>query len=120
MFCYYVVLATITLIAFTLATRNAPIFVKKVQRYFFCEQGGHNPSNPCIRSDFEKHLYPSVATLSFISLSLYPVVNLLYAANFQKIKELCGKRSKNTRRFVTDSPSTGSTIAMTSTLKRGL
>ena len=118
MFCYYVALAAIALTSFTLSTRNAPLFVKTVQRYFFCEHGGHNPSKPCIRSDFEKLAYPSVSTLSFICLALYPVVNLLYAVNIQELKDLWGKWFKNKLNIFTDTSNTGSSIAMSSTLKR--
>ena len=119
MFCYYVVLAVLALTAFTLGTRHAPTFVKNVQRYFFCEQRGHNPSMPCNRMDFEKHTFPFVTTLSYISLALFPVVNLLYAVNIQELKELWGKWLKSRKSIFTDTPSTGSAVVMTSTLKRG-
>jgi len=81
-FSYYVVLASIALTSFTLSIRNSDNFISGIQAYFFCEQGGIDPDNPCSR-DYLINSYPSIATLSFILLALFPVVNLIYAINLK-------------------------------------
>ena len=118
-FCYYVILATVALTAFTLSTRNSSSIIKGIQKYFLCEQGGHNSSSPCSR-DFERHSNPSVTTLAYVLLGLFPAVNLIYAVNMKELKEMAQKlRVKRKNAYSSsDTPSTGSTVAIISTLKR--
>ena len=105
-FSYYVVLAVVALTVLTMASRNSSQLVKSILRYFFCEQGGHNPSSPCSRSDIEHLGHPSIEALSYILLALLPVVNLLYAVNIAELKELwiernaCRKKSYQTSHSV--------------------
>ena len=94
-FCYYVVIAVFTLTSFTLLTRNSTQFVSSVEQNFLCEQGGHNPSNPCSLSDIESLSYPAVNTLTYILIALLPFVNLLYTVNIQELKELWAKFFKH-------------------------
>ena len=89
-FCYYVLLSSEALMAFTLSTKNASQHIRNIQLYFLCEQGGYNSSNPCSR-DYLANSYPSVTALSYILLGLFPVVNLIYATNFQELKEALRK-----------------------------
>ena len=58
------------------------------ERYFLCEQGGHNPSNPCSHSEIEDLHYPSLEILVNTFESLFPVVNLMYVVNIQELKEV--------------------------------
>ena len=87
-FSYYVVLAVVGLSVFTIGTTGSSRLVKGILRYFFCEQGGHNPSSPCSRSDVENMSLVSMQALSHILLAFLPVVNLLYAVNIAELKEL--------------------------------
>lgn len=119
-FCYYIILATVALTTFTVVTRNASNYIKNIQRYFLCEQGGYDPNNPCSH-DFRRQSYPSLTTLSYVLLGLFPVVNLIYAINLKEMKEIFQKmklNKKNKAHGSSDTPSTGSTAAMMSTLKR--
>ena len=118
-FSYYVVLASVALTAFTLSIRNSSNFITSIQQYFLCEQGGHDSSSPCSR-DYISQSFPSLTTLSYILLGLFPVVNLIYAMNLKELKEMAQKlRLKRKKAYYnSDTPSTGSTVAMTSTFKR--
>ena len=87
--CYYVLLSIVSLTALSLNTGVAGPLRAAIERYFICELGGHNPSDPCSRSEFEKFTYPWVTTLAFILLSLLPFVNLVYAVTIQDAKQLC-------------------------------
>ena len=113
------VLSVVALTTFTLATKNTLIIVNSAQQYFFCELSGHDPSNPCNRSEFEKLTNPSVTTLSYIlMMALFPVVNLVYIVNIEELKQLwrkCLAKKKNVR---FNSSSAENTIAMTPTLRR--
>ena len=116
-FCYYIILSTISMTAFTLATRNASTVVKNIGLYFLCEQGGHDPDNPCM-DDYIQQTYPFLITLSFVLLGLFPVVNLIYVIDFKELKEFMEKIKKKKPYYSSDTPSTGNTVAMVSTLKR--
>ena len=89
--CYYVILATESLTAFTLSTRNAPRILEEVEKYFFCEQGGRDPNNLCSRSEIERLTTPSLSTLSYVLLGLLPLVNLFFIANIHEIKVIMQK-----------------------------
>ena len=116
-FFYYVLLSVVAITSFALGTRNASPFVKNIQRYFFCEQSGHDPNNPCSRSEFEKLSNPSITTLSYILLAIFPVINLVFVVNIQELKQSWRRLLK--KKGITNDPGTGSSVAMTSTLKRG-
>ena len=82
------VLAVISLTVLTLFSRNSSQLVESIRKYFICEQGGQNLNNPCNRSDINRLSNPWVSTLSYITLSLFPVMNLLYTVNIQELKKL--------------------------------
>ena len=88
MFCYTMVFAVIFIVYFTLSARNASMLAKSLQKYFFCEQGGHNPRNPCSRSEIEDLTYPSLEIMSNIFQALFPVVTMIYVVNIQELKAL--------------------------------
>ena len=118
-FCYYIVLAVVALTTFTISTRNDDLTVRRILEYFTCEQGGHDPEDPCSRSGFEELSNPAWTTMSYILLGMFPVVNLIYAVNVQELKAFC--RSCGGKKWlhfsVSDNPSTASSAA-NSTLKR--
>ena len=88
MFSYTVVLTVIFLVNLILSATNATKLKESLQRYFFCEQGGYNPSNPCNRSDIEDLTYPSLEIMSNILQAMFPVVNMIYVVNIQELKNL--------------------------------
>ena len=90
-FCYYVILAVFFISRFTMASRNAPELSYSIHEYFCCEQGGNNPSNPCSRSEIGDLGDLWLEIVLFISLALFPVVNLLYAGNIQELKDMWRK-----------------------------
>ena len=116
-FLYYLVAAVINLTTLTLFARNASVVANNLQRYFFCEQGGFNPSNPCSLPNDIYHR-PYISSLGHILLSLLPVVNLIYAVNIKELKEVWRKTfSKKlvatTITHSTDNPSIGSNVVLT-------
>lgn len=119
MFCYYVVLAAVSLTAFTLSIRELSTLFHHIVQYYICEQGGHDPDAPCSRAAFEALQKPGITTLSYILLGLFPVVNLVYALNVQELREMCRCVSRKKDKFsISDNPSTGSSAVNSSTLKR--
>jgi len=118
---FYVVLLTIALTAYTLSTRNMDNLISGIQTYFFCEQSGYNPDNPCNR-DYLTNLNPSISTLTYVLLALFPVINLIYAINIMELKNFINKcllKSKKKPSHINSyTPSTGSTITMMSILKK--
>ena len=104
--CYCIVLSTVALTAFTLSTRDTPAFVRNIGLYFLCEQRGHDPENPCSR-DYIKNSDSVLTMLSFVLLSLFPVVNLIYAINTRELKEFMQRmKSTENKRFSSNTQST--------------
>ena len=117
---YYIVLSSVALISFTLATRNVENLISGIQEYFFCEQGGFDPEDHCTR-DYRKYSYPSLSTISYALLGLFPVVNLIYVINLKELKAALHKwlpKLKKKQSHCPGTPSTGSTAVSMSTLKR--
>ncbi len=99
-FCYYIILSSIALTAFTLSTRNAPFIVRNIGLYFLCEQSGHDPAHPCIR-DHHQYSYQYLSTLSYVLLSLFPVVNLIFTINLKELKDFLKKVNFKRRKHFT-------------------
>ena len=74
-----------------MASRNAPELNDSIHEYFCCEQGGHNPDNPCSRSEIGDLSDFCLKIVLYILMALFPVVNLIYAVNVQELKELWKK-----------------------------
>ncbi len=85
---YYVVLATEALVTYTISTNNSANILKELEKYFFCQQKGHNPESPCSLSEIEKLTYPSLTILSYVLLELLPVVNLILIINIKEVKTI--------------------------------
>lgn len=117
-FCYYVVLAVISLTSFTMSTRDASAIATHTLEYFLCEQGGHNPETPCSRAAIDEMTDPVISTMSYILLGLFPIVNLVYALNVQELKEHCRWCRKGVKFIHSDAPSTASSAVNSSTMKR--
>ena len=112
-FCYYVLLASVSLMAFTISTRNLTRLSQLVGEYFSCEINGHDASNPCSRSEFEALSNAGLAGSAYILLGLFPIVNLLYAVNIQELKAVCRcfrKRSSHLQSTATTSGMHSSTM----------
>ena len=118
-FCYYVLLAVISLSAFTLATKNLPKTVRLFAEYFNCERNGHNTSDPCSRLEFERLNNATLASFAYILLGLFPIVNLIYAVNIQELKVYCRCFKKKTASRISNNElSTVSSAVNSFTLKR--
>ncbi len=95
---YHVVLGASTLTAFTVASRNFPLFLDELLKYFICESAGTGEA--CDRSGFNKYNNTVASTISFVVLALAPVVNLVYVMKFLSMRETClrwcGRKEKST------------------------
>ena len=85
------VLTVFAISAFTLATRNAGPFAEELFDHFRCESGGQDPDSPmrCDRNDFRQFSNPELTAVVNILLSLFPIVNLVYALNIKQFVEKC-------------------------------
>ena len=85
--CYYVTLEILGFLTFTLTQKNSNRLREELQIYFMCESQGHNPDNPCDRSQFERLRNPAITILSLTFILLAPVVNFVFAIKIQLLKE---------------------------------
>ena len=88
-FCYYVLLVVIALIAFTVITRNIGQFAAAVADYWQCELTGVDPENPCdeLRASLEGLSFPVLTSFSYILLGISPAVHLVFAVNISELKQ---------------------------------
>ena len=88
-FCYYVLLVTIALTAFTVTTRNIGQFAAAVADYWRCELTGVDPENPCdgLIASFRQYTNSVLTSFSYILWGLFPTVNLVFAVNISELKQ---------------------------------
>ncbi len=68
-FAYFIVLEVVGFIVFSLSQRNASQLTQEIEKYLTCELNGHDPSNPCDRTAFERLLHPTASIISYIAHS---------------------------------------------------
>ena len=86
-FVYYIVLAVIALLAFTMTIRDGERFTVEILNYFECERKGHDPDNPCDTSGYTRVLHVGLTSLSYILLGLFPMVNFTFVVNVRELKQ---------------------------------
>ena len=88
-FCYYVLLVVIALIAFSATTRNGVQFAAALADYWRCELTGVDPENPCdeLRASLERLSFPILTSCAYILLGISPAVNLVFAVNISELKQ---------------------------------
>ena len=80
-------LGVIALAAFGISTRTGGVFVDALTLYFACEST--TPGNcEASKNTAEQNTYPGLAYTAYILLALFPLVNLVYAFNFNELKEI--------------------------------
>ena len=87
MLCYYILLAVIEAAIFTIVARNSELFAARLRDYFFCEQSGHDPNNPCDRKSFSEISHPNLTVTALVLHGILPVVFMVYAINIKELKE---------------------------------
>ena len=122
MFVYYVILAVIALLAFSLTTRDGNQIATEVLRYFECERKGVDLDNPCDTSGYTSLLNLAITSISYILLGLFSSVNFIFVINIRELKQQLKTwfphlfkiltERKATKFQVSDTPSTGSTTGM--------
>ena len=85
-FAYFIALEVVGLVVFSLFQRNASQLTQEIGEYFTCEMNGHDPSNPCDRTAFERLLYPTTSTFSSMLVLLTPLVNMVYVVDVQFLR----------------------------------
>jgi len=91
-FVYFEFLVGFSLVTFSLNVRFNEEVRQGILEYFLCEQNGHDPRNPCSRSEIDRYGVPGVSAMSYIIFASYPIVNLIYAVNIKKVRELCSRK----------------------------
>ena len=79
----------INLTAFADFSRKFDLLQERLAKYFACERFGHDPSNPCDRQPFEETLSSGLIILSYGFHGTLPLVNLVFAVNFNDLKAKC-------------------------------
>ncbi len=85
-FAYFIALEVVGPVVFSLFQRNASRLTQEIEKYFTCEMSGHDPSNPCDRTAFERMLHPIIGTFSNIFVLLTPLVNMVYVVDVQFLR----------------------------------
>ncbi len=94
-FAYFIALEVMTLISFSLSQRNTSQLTQELGKYFTCELNGHDPSDPCDRTAFERLRYPTVVILGNMLLLLIPLVNMVYVVDFQFLQSKMSSKKRN-------------------------
>ncbi len=84
---YYIAVALGTLGAYSSLARNGKRFREELVEYFICEAAG--TGEPCDRSGYNEYNVPVLEAFGYFFIGLISVANLVYAMNFQKMKEIC-------------------------------
>lgn len=97
--CYYVILASVALAAFSINASKSQLFVQKVFQYFACEAGGNMQICDNERKAFESLIYPGINMVTYILLGALPSVNLTYIVNFNQPScvKLCRTKTTSTQ-----------------------
>ena len=92
-FLYYVLLGVISLVSFGISIQTGSIYTSALKSYFACERT--NPGN-CDdeRAAAAQSTFPGLTDTTYILLALYPLVNLVYAFNFNELKEIWNMQFK--------------------------
>ena len=90
-FLYYILVGTIVLVAFGLNSNDHHVYRQKLLTYFACEST--TPGN-CdnAKSGALRYLNPEINDIAYILLALFPLVNLVYAFNYEELKQICCAR----------------------------
>ena len=83
---YYAILNVFALMALSLAVRNGYQYRMAVRWNFLCESAGHNPENPCDRSQVSDLKFPEINIVAYLLLVSIPNVNLIFVINWRKLK----------------------------------
>ena len=94
-------IGVISLAAFVLNARVHNIFPQKLEAYFACESATPGKCDDS-KSEVLKYINPGINDAAFSLVALFPLVNLVYAINFDNLKQIfcsrchCKKASKGT------------------------
>ena len=105
------VLCVVALTSYTVSVRNTTPLVNSAQTYFFCEQNGHNSSEPCNLDELKTLANPAGTTLAYILLmGFFPAVNMVYIVNIEELKEMWKKCLVKKRHLSMSNHSAASTV----------
>jgi ABC-type phosphate transport system permease subunit len=86
-FCYYIFLQAVVFVNFSLSGKAVDTLRSELFSYFFCEQNGYDPDNPCSRSGFENLINPGITFLSFMLAMVAPAVNFVFVIDYRELKQ---------------------------------
>ena len=89
-FSYYIVFTLVTLVYYSMTTRDTDKFLAAVEDYFICEGLGHDPENPCPK-DYEQYRYPIMEGVVYILMGFIPTVSLIFVIHIQRSRKKISK-----------------------------
>ena len=92
-FLYYVILGVVSLVSFGISARTGSMFSSALKSYFVCESTNAGNCDD-ERAAAARNTFPGLTNASYILLALYPLVNLVYAFNFNELKEIWNMQIK--------------------------
>ena len=87
--CYYVLVALFFLACFCYLFWRSESYRASLQEYFSCERSGVPPSGEeCSKSEIQGRAFPTVVTIVFGLLLMFPVANLAYLVDINELRGL--------------------------------
>lgn len=87
--CYYIIIGSVCLAAFTLNATTADNFIIKLYQYFACKSSGDQNLCNLERSAYELFTNPEIGSAAFIVLGFLPAVNLVYVVSCENVRQIC-------------------------------
>lgn len=87
--CYYVVVGVATTSTFALYLKNYNVLENELQKFYSCEEEGHNTNDPCDESGYLGIIDRTLTPLGYILLRLYPLLHLVYVLNIKSLRKKC-------------------------------
>ena len=97
--CYYVIIGSVALAAFTLNATTSANFITKLYQYFACKANGDHNSCDAELTAYEMFTNPEIGTASLVLLGFLPAVNLVYVVSCDNLQRMCVSRNKRSRTF---------------------
>ena len=103
-FCYYVIVGLVTLSTFAVYFKNYKALEDELQKFYVCEEEGHDTSNPCDESGYFRIRARNLTPFGFVLIFLHSFLHLMYVLKFNNIKTLrkkclsCGRSMKGSLR----------------------
>ena len=83
--CYYAVFGISSLLYFGITSTEQTVFIHELIKYFQCESLG-DEGQVCDPHGFRRLTNPVIKGISYITMSLVPVANLVFVINWKRVE----------------------------------